>query len=549
MEERYEYMELSKIIPSPFNPREDFGGPDYDDLKQSIEEKGVITPILTRPKNEHFEIVFGERRWRASCELPGISTIPTIIRDMSDDEAFDLMMIENLHRKNLSELEEANTFKSYLKRYKDDPEALQSLATRTGIHPSYIRRRVVVLSLPKQIVTAWGKGELLYGHMVQLMRVGDKKNQIGMAKEIKLEKLSVKELKTRVERRAPELKTARFDLQQAGCLACNQNSDVQKSLFNIGEIEKSQCTNPKCFKKHQNDWFLKNWKKTGYYKQHHTNGFRFREDLQWNQYEVFYQGGKARKKCRECNNFVTLLNLDGTCDTHPVCIGDKSCYRTVTTSRNKTNAASPGTPVPRATWHGQLFRDKFYKEQIRMRLQDIPGDDDRPIRLALTALLVSNRDFNMWFGEHVAHKESENDYNSTWLSPEEVWRTVQGLFEDEVLKYLREGSLQTSLQGIVDDGTRAKLGVWLGADLERDFRLTEEYLQKKKKDEIHALAEKYGIFDRPEVKTYLFEILLKKRGSFKSCKKGELIRVFLESGTDLAGVIPEEILPGPEGNE
>ena len=82
----------------------------------------------------------------------------------------------------------------------------------------------------------------------------------------------------------------------------------------------------------------------------------------------------------------------------------------------------------------------------------------------------------------------------------------------------------------------------IGIDLRTEFRIDEEYLQKKTKAEIIAIGEHFGVFEQKCVKDYLFETLLKKRGKYKSCKKDELIRLFMESGADLAGLVPAEIL-------
>ena len=168
--EIYQEIELQRLQPNPLNPRKRFSGAKFDELVASIREKGVIEPILARPMgDDRLEIVAGERRYRASLTVAetggGLNgqKIPALVRELSDDDAFDIMCIENLHREDLTELEEAEGFKTYLD--KRGPEALPDLAERTGINPRYIRRRVAVLSLPKKTLKAWEKGDLKYGHL------------------------------------------------------------------------------------------------------------------------------------------------------------------------------------------------------------------------------------------------------------------------------------------------------------------------------------------------------------------------------------------------
>jgi ParB family transcriptional regulator, chromosome partitioning protein len=194
MNERiFEDVSLYVLQPNPNNPRKNFSGHKFDELVSSIKKVGVIEPILIRPKViEHtraqYEIVAGERRWRASmlidmgndCSAAG--TIPAIIQEMTDDEAFDLMTIENLQREDLTELEEAQSFKIYLD--KKGKDALPELAERTGIKPSYIARRMAVLTLPDKVLKAWDAGKIKYGHCEQLVRVKDKKTILQYLEQI-----------------------------------------------------------------------------------------------------------------------------------------------------------------------------------------------------------------------------------------------------------------------------------------------------------------------------------------------------------------------------
>src|SRR3989304_3191232 len=113
-----EFLEtpLEELSSNPRNPRKGFTGPKFDELLASIKEKGVIEPIIVRTKKAGgYEVVAGERRLRASSQA-GLQTIPAIVRELTDEQAFDFMLIENLQREDLTEAEEAQSFQSYVGR-------------------------------------------------------------------------------------------------------------------------------------------------------------------------------------------------------------------------------------------------------------------------------------------------------------------------------------------------------------------------------------------------------------------------------------------------
>lgn len=205
----YQEIELKDIVHNSLNPRKNFFGSKFDELIISIQKKGVLEPILVRPKNGGgFEIVVGERRFRALCEITkknsGLDeqTIPAIIQELNDDDVFDIILIENLCREDLTELEEAEIFKSYLESRGEG--SLKHLAERTGIHERYMRRRIAVLKLPKQVLMDWENGELLYGHLEELCRLDNEKEIFEFTNKIKKYRgaVTVKMLKKGIDSRS-----------------------------------------------------------------------------------------------------------------------------------------------------------------------------------------------------------------------------------------------------------------------------------------------------------------------------------------------------------
>lgn len=138
-------VDLSLIDKSTFNPRKKFDEAALDELSESIKQQGLLQPIKIRPitGTNRYEIVFGERRYRAAL-IAGLKKIPAMISVMSDDEAEDAAIVENLHRKDVAPLEEAEAYARLIEKGKDD---VNSLAVKFGKNKVYIKGRLQLLNL------------------------------------------------------------------------------------------------------------------------------------------------------------------------------------------------------------------------------------------------------------------------------------------------------------------------------------------------------------------------------------------------------------------
>ena len=141
-------IELSLIKPNENQPRQEFEENSLEELKNSIKQYGVIQPIVVRKKEEKYEIIAGERRWRAA-KAAKLKEIPCIIKDVNDKQAMKLALIENIQRENLNPIEEAHAFKELMKDYKLTQE---ELADEIGKSRSYIANIIRLLNLDKEIV-------------------------------------------------------------------------------------------------------------------------------------------------------------------------------------------------------------------------------------------------------------------------------------------------------------------------------------------------------------------------------------------------------------
>lgn len=554
-EKKFQEIVLANIQPSLMNPRKTFAGRKFDELVASVRKVGVIEPILVRPiEKGKYEIVAGERRFRASSLIasenggPKKHSIPAMVQEMTDDEAFDLMTIENLQREDLTELEEAQGFKVYLD--KKGAESLPELAERTGINPHYISRRILVLTLPPKVLKAWEKGQIKYGHCEQLCRIKDKKLIAEYLEELLNEHhpMTVRGLKQHIDEHAVPLKSAKFNREEAGCAACQANSEVQAALFDES-CEEAYCTNSACFKKKQGDWLTENWKKYG--KSIGTNSFRFATDLKWNEHHDFDTWvGKPTEKCKECLHFVSILNIDGKFQDKHSCVGDESCFNAVTraskSAEKKTTDKGKGKEdpdAPRVSWHGEYFREEFYKTRLPEVMSVLPIDDLRVLQLSLMALINSNSAAaeicaNQWANEALTKK----NYYET-VDRNKLWEKITAMTREEILRAHRDLASPIVMQkNTFIAEQRHTIAGFVEIDLSKEWRFTEEYLAKKTAKEILNMIAKLGIDQDVKAQAYLYETLGKKRGRFDTCKKGELVDIILKSGMDLAGKVPDEIL-------
>lgn len=176
-EVEFKLIPLEAIFPSGTNPRKSFDGKAMEDLTASIKEKGVLQPILVRFKpreqiagmsiSEHFELVAGERRWRAAKKA-GLTEIPAVVRQLSDDQALEAQVIENLQRADVHPLEEADGYQALLKRSK---YKVEDLAAKVGKSVSYIWQRLKLTELIPTAQQAFLSDQIFAGHAVMIARL------------------------------------------------------------------------------------------------------------------------------------------------------------------------------------------------------------------------------------------------------------------------------------------------------------------------------------------------------------------------------------------
>jgi ParB family chromosome partitioning protein len=179
---------IERIHPNPDQPRKDFAERELSDLAASIREKGVIQPLIVRPRPGHpeeFEIVAGERRWRAA-QMANVHELPVVARDLSDAEVLELAIIENIQRADLNPAEEALGYRQLMDRFGHTQERL---AEALGKSRSHIANLLRLLTLPEGVLDLLRAGKLSAGHARALVTASD---PLGLAKRIVDTDLSVR---------------------------------------------------------------------------------------------------------------------------------------------------------------------------------------------------------------------------------------------------------------------------------------------------------------------------------------------------------------------
>ena len=143
-------LELKKIQPNKLNPRLRFSKSGLDDLAASIKQYGILEPIIVRPVNSHFEVVVGERRYRAAQQA-GLDEVPVIVRDYDDGEVMEINLIENVQREDLSAVEKAKLCQELRQRYPERYVGWDVIAGRIGVEVDTVRAWVRTLNLPEEV--------------------------------------------------------------------------------------------------------------------------------------------------------------------------------------------------------------------------------------------------------------------------------------------------------------------------------------------------------------------------------------------------------------
>lgn len=182
-------LSISEIVRNPNQPRKTFDEDKLAELADSIRQNGVLQPILVRRKGQKYEIVAGERRYQAS-KLAGLKEIPAVVREIDDDKVFQLALIENLQRSDLSPIEEAKGYKQLLTSRSLTQEELAKILSKSR---SAIANTLRLMDLPVEVQHMMEQGLLTAGHARAILAVPSEEGRIKLAKKVVAESLTVRQ--------------------------------------------------------------------------------------------------------------------------------------------------------------------------------------------------------------------------------------------------------------------------------------------------------------------------------------------------------------------
>lgn len=194
------FLKAEQIRPNPYQPREDFDAQSLEELTQSIKEKGLIQPILVRRRGDVYELIAGERRFRAA-NLLHINEIPAIVKDVNDEESLEFSLIENIQRQALNPIEEARAFQYLIDKFAVTQEKISEVIGKSRVS---ITNTLRLLKLPKEIQDEIKRGKISFSHGRALLEIEDVNQQRRLAQEIVSNDLSVRELENLIKSHRPK---------------------------------------------------------------------------------------------------------------------------------------------------------------------------------------------------------------------------------------------------------------------------------------------------------------------------------------------------------
>ncbi|MHC4712926.1 MAG: ParB/RepB/Spo0J family partition protein [Planctomycetota bacterium] len=193
------HVPVDAIEPSRFQPRRDISGEAFDNLKASIAQDGILQPVVVRPAESGFELIAGERRWRAARDI-GLEVIPVIIRQADDERALELALVENIQREDLNHIDRALAYRQLMNAFGLTQE---EAAGRVGQDRSTVANTLRLLELPDEVQEMVRGGQLAMGHARALLALRDARAILKAAHRVAEEGLSVRETEALASPRRP----------------------------------------------------------------------------------------------------------------------------------------------------------------------------------------------------------------------------------------------------------------------------------------------------------------------------------------------------------
>jgi ParB family chromosome partitioning protein len=551
-------LKVSQIVQGQ-NPRRFFDEKEMAELESSIEAQGVIQPIAVRPLGDVFEIVAGERRWRASKKVFGDDyEIPVIIREMSDVEAAAASANENMIRASMSPSEEAEVAAKILGQHNGD---FDEAAKRLGWSRSTLEKRLSLMQCSQNVRDALSNRKITLGHAELLATATkDKQDQV-LDKLLKLANLpSITDFKQQLEQISKTLASAIFNKDE--CAGCQFNSTNQSQLF-AEAISTGHCTNSQCYDlKTEAELVVRQ----DALKDEFPSVRIVRPGANFLQIKIVSEGAtgvgiEQAKACRGCSNFGAVVSalpgsvgkvykdqcFDTACNSNKVAERIKAEKATVAekpkakaptsgqdAEKSATETETKAEPVTKVTVTDSNRVKEYRVKQWRKILVKELFSNEEKNRLVLLSLGICglaqhmsssklSQAFSKLTGETVS-SGSQNKFLNV--------ATVLSSATDEVKARLHL-ALAASVEDQIEERNLREILTFLEVDMTKHWKLNKEYLDTMTKSEIDVILDEIGL------KSHVGDGYAKLMGG----KKDEIVKAALEvAGFDYEGKVPKVML-------
>ncbi len=520
VKESIEYLKLEEIHPSD-NYRKTMDKAKLAELTDSIKEHGVLQPITVRRNAKGYEIVYGERRWRAA-KAAGLETIPSIVRTLTDDQALEMAVVENDQREDPNPMDQATGYKLLLDRGRHNVETLMAKLDKSR---DYVEGRLRLLRLPKEVQDRLRDGTIPVSHGLVLTRLKNDGDMKKLAKEIIDEDMTLGDVKRSLGEYSTEMAKAVFDT--AACASCPARSRAQVALFPDAKQEGDRCMDRSCFfaktREHYKQYAVELGKigvkvytreqdfDAAKKKAGHT-ACEITTSTQGYHYGAPYPK-LWRTQCAKCGKrafgwWEKNVWQGKVIESNWLCL-ERKCLDKM--NRVRTPAAAPNDGFHRqegrrsSPEHAIACRDRFLYREVAPRVEKSEG---LRMRLAIYHLLEHFDDMNgsvhqddkapesydtreALFHEITAQKLGSNKYSGrSWFTSED-YAAIAAIPE----KKLTEVLLKVALASVqyTEPEVLLLMTPEAGIDLNKSLLIDKTYLDTKTKGDLAKLARSFGI--------------------------------------------------------
>ena len=544
------YIPAGSIVPGR-NPRTYFDPDEMAEMEASVKTNGVIQPILLRPiEGDKFQIVAGERRWRAAFKVLGAEYgIPALLREMTDEEADEAALIENIQRADMAPTEEAEAAAKLLGRCNGDRD---EAARRLGWNRQTLDSRLALMNCSENVRKALTERKISLGHAEILAAVPKDKQDGALEKILSASpQPTVENLKAFLNQIARALESAIFDKE--ACTTCQYNSGIQRAMFSES-IDAGNCTNGSCFDEKTEATLLAKVEAL-------KDEFPVVRIVRAGENETLLPlkadgamgvGEEQAKACRACTNFGAAISavpgkvgnaykslcFDTACNSKKVAARIKAekaaTEKPASPSKAKNAPKAKAGSAPAAKTEVKVqesnrvkdYRVKVWRGALRVDLVKNPAKN----LVALIAIGASG-DAN-----HISASKLREAFQK--LTGKEAGVTDIGSIAanleesgEEVITKMHQGMVATATANI-EERKLIQLLEWMKVDLAAHWKVCKDYLELLTKSEIEVFADEIGL------KAAMGE----KFSKLMNGKKDEIIKALLAAeGFDYTGKIPAQM--------